>query len=262
MSKPNKKRHSITAFFPIYNDEATVELLANKTRAVLEELTDDWEIVFVDDCSPDRSGKIADRCAAEDPRIKVIHHNTNRGYGGALKSGFAAASKELIFYTDGDAQYDVNELRLLMAHIDEADMVNGYKIKRGDRFYRRLLGRIYHWTAKILFGLPIRDVDCDFRLMKRYIIDSIDLESDSGVICVEMMAKIVGCGYKIVEVPVHHYPRIAGESQFFRFGRIMRVLRGLFRQWVKLILLRGKTRYRERAAALRAAAVGMAQSQS
>ena len=248
---------SITAFFPIYNDEATVELLANKIAPVLDDLTGDWEIIFVDDCSPDRSGEIADRLAAEDPRIKVVHHEANRGYGGALRSGFAAATKDLIFYTDGDAQYDVEELPLLMQHIDGCDMVNGYKIKRGDPFYRKFIGRVYHLTTKILFGLPIRDVDCDFRLMRREILEVIELESDSGVICVEMMTKIVGSGFSIKEAPVHHYPRIAGESQFFRFGRIARVLRGLLYQWVKLILLRGKTQYREKAEpVLRVAAEG------
>ena len=238
---------SISAFFPIYNDEATVELLADKIKPVLDELTDDWEIIFVEDCSPDRCGEVADRLAAKDPRIKVVHHEVNRGYGGALRSGFAAATKDIIFYTDGDAQYDVQELRLLAEHIGQCDMVNGYKIKRGDPLYRKLIGRIYHWTVKILFGLPIRDVDCDFRLMRREIVETIELESNSGVICTEMMTKICGSGFHIIQVPVHHYPRIAGESQFFRFGRIFRVLRGLGYQWLKLILLRGKTRYRDKA---------------
>ncbi len=240
-------RPSITAFFPIYNDAPTVRLLADKIRPVLDRLTDDWEIIFVEDCSPDNCGEIADELAREDPRIKVIHHEVNKGYGGALRSGFAAATKDLIFYTDGDAQYDVEELPVLYELIHDCDMVNGYKIKRGDRLYRKIIGRIYHWTVKILFGLPIRDVDCDFRLIRREVIETIELESDSGVICPEMMTKICGSGFRIREAPVHHYPRIAGESQFFRFGRIFRTLRGLAYQWWKLIVLRGKTQYREKA---------------
>jgi len=224
----------------VYNDEPTVELLADRVREVVPKITDDWELIFVNDCSQDGTGAVADRLAAQDGRVKVIHHENNRGYGGALKSGFAATTKDFIFYTDGDAQYDVRELPLLVEHIDGVDMVNGYKIKRGDPFIRRIMGRVYHWTTKIMFGLPIRDVDCDFRLMRRRVIGSLELESDSGVICVEMMTKIAGAGFTIAEVPVHHYPRIAGESQFFRFGRIMKVLRGLTAQWWKLIVRRRK----------------------
>ncbi|MBM4044690.1 MAG: glycosyltransferase family 2 protein [Planctomycetes bacterium] len=236
--------YSISVFFPVYNDEATVEMLVTTVRGVLEGVTNDWEIILVDDCSPDRSGEIADRLAAADSRVRVIHHEANRGYGGALRSGFSACTKDLIFYTDGDGQYDVKELPLLLERIEEADVVNGWKIKRGDRFYRKFIGRIYHHTAKILFGLRMRDVDCDFRLMRRKVIDTIRLESNSGVICVEMMTKIFGSGFTVVEVPVHHYPRVAGQSQFFRFGRIMKVCRGLFGQWWKLIVRRGKYAYR------------------
>ena len=246
----DEPRPSISAFFPIYNDAPTVRLLADNIRPVLESLTDDWEVIFVEDCSPDNCGEIADELAAEDPRIKVVHHEVNRGYGGALRSGFAAATKDLIFYTDGDAQYDVEELPLLCERIHECDMVNGYKIKRGDALYRKLIGRVYHWTVKLAFGLPIRDVDCDFRLLRREIVETIELESSSGVICPEMMTKICGSGFHIIQVPVHHYERIAGESQFFRFGRILRTLRGLAAMWWKLIVLRGKTQYRDQAEAL------------
>jgi len=214
--------------------------MVERARVTLERLADDWEIILVEDCSPDNVGEIADALARDDPRIRVIHHDANRGYGGALRSGFAACRKELIFYTDGDAQYDPRELPLLLEHIDRADVVNGYKIERSDRLIRKVLGRIYHLTVKFLFGLPMRDVDCDFRLFRREVIDSIDLESNSGVICTEMMTKVFGSRFRVVEVPVHHYPRIAGESQFFRFGRIMRLLRGLAEQWFKLIFFEGK----------------------
>jgi len=234
------KALSLSVFFPLYNDAPTVEPLVRAAREVLEPRVEDWEIILVDDCSPDDSGAIADRLAAEDARICVVHHQRNRGYGGALKSGFAAARKSLVFYTDGDAQYDVGELPKLLAHIDHADVVNGYKITRGDRLYRKVIGQVYHWTVKTLFGLSVRDVDCDFRLIRKHVLDAIELESDSGVICAEMMTKIEGAGFKIIEVPVHHYPRIAGQSQFFRFGHIMRTLRGLMIQWFKLILLEGK----------------------
>jgi glycosyltransferase involved in cell wall biosynthesis len=238
--------HSVSAFFPLYNDAPSVELMVERARSTLDQVTDDWEIILVEDCSPDNAGELADRLAAADKRIRVIHHRRNLGYGGALRSGFAAATKDLIFYTDGDAQYDPREMPLLLRHMDHADVVNGYKIQRGDRLIRRVLGRVYHTAVKLLFGLPMRDVDCDFRLMRREVMDSIELESDSGVICAEMMTKIYGSGFRVIEAPVHHYPRLAGESQFFRFGRIVRTLRGLMEQWVKLILLEGKYYARRR----------------
>ncbi len=237
-------RQSISAFFPLYNDAPTVELIVSKTKEVLESLTHDWEIILVEDRSPDECGAIADRLASENGRIKAIHHERNMGYGGALKSGFAAVTKDLVFYTDGDAQYDVGELPLLLAQIDGCDMVNGYKITRGDRLHRKVLGAIYNVTAKFLFGLRLRDIDCDFRLMRRGVVESLDLESNSGVVCVEMMTKIEGAGFHVREVPVHHYPRVAGRSQFFRFGRILKLLRGLIGQWVKLILLGRKWKQR------------------
>lgn len=242
--------YSISVFFPLYNDAPSVEVMVDRAREALEKVAGDWEIILVEDCSPDNVGEIADRLAAEDGRIRVVHHETNRGYGGALRSGFAAARKELVFYTDGDAQYDPRELTLLLERIDEADVVNGYKIGRGDRLVRKVLGRVYHAAVKTLFRLPLRDVDCDFRLMRREVIDSIELESNSGVICAEMMTKICGAGFRIVEVPVHHYPRLAGKSQFFRPGRVFRLLRGLMVQWFKLMVLGGKRASRTKRARL------------
>ncbi len=235
-----KTRHSISVFFPLYNDAPSVGVMVARAVSVLEQCADDWEIILVEDCSPDNVGELADRLAKTDPRIRVIHHKTNRGYGGALRSGFAAARKDLIFYTDGDAQYDPRELSLLLPHIETADVVNGYKISRGDRMIRKVLGRIYHVTVKILFGLPLRDVDCDFRLFRREVFDCIELESDSGVICAEMMTKVIGAGFRVVQVPVHHYPRLAGESQFFKLNRVFQLACGVAKQWVKLILFEGK----------------------
>ena len=120
-----------------------------------------------------------------------MHHEQNRGYGGALRSGFAAATRELVFYTDGDAQYDPAEMAVLWRRFDDGvDLVNGYKISRSDPLHRIVIGRIYHHTVKLLFGLKVRDVDCDFRLMRRSIFDTVHLEKNSGVICLEMMKKI------------------------------------------------------------------------
>ena len=230
-------KESISVFFPLYNDEATVEKLVNDATSLLKTTADDYEVILVNDGSIDNTGEICNRLANENAKINVIHHEKNKGYGAALKAGFTNATKELVFYTDGDGQYDVKELSKLLPYIHEADVVTGYKIKRNDPFYRRILGRIYHWTARFLFCLRVKDIDCDFRLLRRSIFNNITLESDSGVICVEMMKKIQSAGYKIKEVPVHHYPRISGRSQFFRAKNILKVMAGLCKQWWKLVIL-------------------------
>src|SRR5262249_33586738 len=150
------------------------------------ELTSDFEVIVVNDGSSDATPAIIDELARTYPQVRAVHHPRNRGYGGALQTGFRSATKELIFYTDGDAQYDPAELRALWERMTtEADLVNGYKISRSDPVHRIVIGRAYHHIVKLLFGLTVRDVDCDFRLMRRRIFERINLEKTSGVICLE-----------------------------------------------------------------------------
>ncbi len=169
--------------------------------------------------------------------MKIVTHHVNRGYGGALRSGFAGASKEIIFYTDGDAQYDPSEMEALWPKMAPGvDLVNGFKISRSDPWHRIVIGRIYHHTVKTMFGLRVRDVDCDFRLMRRSIFDRVQLEKNSGVICLEMMKKIQDAGFTIVEVPVHHYHRAHGQSQFFNFRRVFRTGIDVMKLWFALVV--------------------------
>jgi hypothetical protein len=143
-----------------------------------------------------------------------------------------------VFYTDGDAQYDVKELRLLYeAFSDQVDLVNGWKRKRHDPWFRIVIGKIYQYLIKYSFRLQLKDVDCDFRLMRRAIFDQVTLESNSGVICVEMMKKIQDAGFRLTEVPVSHYHRLYGHSQFFNWRRLLRVARDLSILWVRLMVL-------------------------
>jgi glycosyltransferase involved in cell wall biosynthesis len=236
-------------FFPAYNDSGTIASLVIAARAAARTLTSDFEIIIVNDGSPDNTATIADALAAMYPEVRVVHHPVNRGYGGALKSGFAEAQKDLVFYTDGDAQYDPAEIvRLWPKLTDAVDLVNGYKISRSDPMHRIVIGRIYHHTVKLLFGLSVSDVDCDFRLMRRAIFDQVQLSRTSGVICVEMMKKIQDAGYRIVEVPVHHYHRAFGRSQFFNFRRLFKTAIDLGRLWVELVLV---GRHRRQATASR-----------
>jgi glycosyltransferase involved in cell wall biosynthesis len=156
-----------------------------------------------------------------------------------LQTGIRSATKELIFYTDGDAQYDPGELALLWPHLTpDADFVNGYKISRSDPLHRIIIGRLYHHIVAVMFGLRMRDVDCDFRLMRRSIFERVDLEKTSGVICLEMMKKVQDAGFRMVEVPVHHFHRAYGKSQFFNFRRIFKTGVDVMRLWFALVIRR------------------------
>ena len=228
----------LSIFFPAYNDAGTIASLVISARKTAQMLTSDFEIIVVNDGSADATPDIADELARTYPEVRVVHHPRNRGYGGALRSGFSTAQKELIFYTDGDAQYDPGELRALWPGMrEDVDLVNGYKISRSDPLHRIVIGRIYHYTVKLLFGLRVRDVDCDFRLLRRRIFDHVQLEHNSGVICLEMMKKIQDAGFQIAQVPVHHYHRTYGKSQFFNVRRLARTAVDVARLWVRLVIV-------------------------
>lgn len=227
----------ISVFFPAYNDGGTIASMVLSAILVLQSLTDDYEVIVVNDGSSDYTKDILDELEKRYEVVRVVHHEKNKGYGAALRTGFGTASKDFIFYTDGDAQYDVRDLPLLWEQMKDAvDLVQGYKISRSDPLHRVIIGRIYHWLAKLSFGLRLKDVDCDFRLMRRSIFDRVHLKSDSGVICVEMMKKIQDDGFKITEAPVRHYHRAYGRSQFFNVRRIFRVARDLLKLWWELRL--------------------------
>jgi glycosyltransferase involved in cell wall biosynthesis len=234
---------SISAFFPAYNDAGTIASMVVSTDATLRTLTDDYEIIVVNDASPDHTAQVLADLQPHYPHLRVVTHERNRGYGGALRSGFSSATKDLIFYTDGDAQYDPREVRLLFARMnDGVDVVQGYKIQRHDPVERIIIGRLYHHAVKTAFGLKLRDVDCDFRLIRRSMFDTVDIKSDSGVICVELMKKLQDAGARMVEVPVHHYHRVYGKSQFFNFKRVARVGWDLMGLWWQLVVRREQVR--------------------
>ncbi len=209
-------------------------------------MTDEYEIIVVQNGSTDNTVEVLDALDGQVPHLRVLKHREPLGYGGALRVGFASATKELIFYTDSDAQYDVRELPLLVAALTpDVDIVNGYKISRSDPLGRIVIGKLYHHAMKILFGFKIRDVDCDFRLIRRQVFDTVKLSSISGSICVEFVAKAQDHGFRFAEVPVHHYHRAYGKSQFFNFPRIWETMRQLLGLWWMLRVKR--THMKERA---------------
>ncbi|MGD2126359.1 MAG: glycosyltransferase family 2 protein [Desulfobacteraceae bacterium] len=232
-----KKLESITAFFPAFNDGATISSMVISVLITLPKVTDDYEVIVVNDGSKDYTGEMLEELARVYPQVRIVTHPKNNGYGAALRTGFTTAKKEWIFYTDGDAQYDPRELvALVQAVSPDSDVINGYKIARSDPLHRVIIGRLYHHIVRVLFGFKLRDVDCDCRLMRRKIFDKVKLRSTSGTICLEMVKKIQDAGYTFVEVPVHHYHRAHGKSQFFNFRRLLRTAVQLLWLWWELVV--------------------------
>jgi glycosyltransferase involved in cell wall biosynthesis len=231
--------NSISVFFPAYNDAPSLPSLIGKTFDVLRAGATDYEVIVVNDGSFDDTGKVLAALERQyAPHMRVITHEKNRGYGGALRSGFAAVTKELVFYTDGDGQYDVGELPKLLAAMQPGiGLVNGYKLERSDPWHRICIGNVYNAFARTLFGIRLRDVDCDFRLIRRSLLERIGLESTSGTICVELVRKLeLHC--QVAEVGVHHYARLHGRSQFFRVRSLAITLGQLMKLWLQLVALR------------------------
>lgn len=227
----------ISVFFPAFNDEKTIGPLVSQALTLLPRVTDDYEVLVINDGSRDSTQEVLQELARGSNHVKLIRHERNIGYGAALRSGFSHSTKELIFYTDGDGQYDVRELStLLNLMTGDCDVVNGYKISRSDATYRKIAGAVYNLLARLMFRLPIRDVDCDFRLIKRSAIRSIDLTSSGGAICVELIYKLRKRGCVFAETPVHHYPRAHGSSQFFTLRHVSRATRDFCTLWLRLVV--------------------------
>src|SRR3954471_21529841 len=217
---------SISAVFPAYNDAESLPALLARAFHVLPLLTADYEVIVVNDGSHDDTGLVlaglAHRYA---PHLKIITHQTNRGYGAALRTGFTDCTKDAVFYTDGDGQYDVCELKQLWKRWQpDIELVNGYKLRRADGWRRAAVGSIYNWVVRRVFKLRVRDVDCDFRLIRRDALARIQLRSDTGSICVELVKRLQNLGCRFAEVGVHHYPRQHGHSQFFRLKPILNTI--------------------------------------
>ena len=236
-NKTYQQLTGISAVFPAFNDGGTIPSMVLTALIALREVTDNYEIIVTNDGSSDYTREILDELALRYPELHVIHHEQNQGYGGALRSGFSAATKEWIFYTDGDAQYNPLELtKLVDALHDGIDVVNGYKIERHDPLLRKIIGRLYHHIMRLMFGFKLRDVDCDFRLIRRSLFDQIELESRSGSICLEMVKKFQDKGFVFAEVPVHHFHRSYGKSQFFNFKRVWRTFVQVSMLWWELVI--------------------------
>lgn len=232
------KLPSISVFFPCYNDSKTIGSLVESAFGVLQNLTNNYEVIVVDDGSKDESRTVLKVLAKKYKKLKLVFHKKNKGYGGALKSGFAESEKDLVFYTDGDGQYDVSELPLLYSLMTpDVNFVNGIKMRRSDAPHRVFFGNLHKFANRWLFWLPIYDVDCDFRLIRRGIIKSIKLDSNSGSICIELVKKAERAGAVFRQVSVHHYDRKYGQSQFFKLPKIIATYIDIATLWIKLMVV-------------------------
>ncbi len=219
---------SLTVFFPCWNEQEAIEPLTRKAVEVLQSIDADYEVIVVNDGSADQTGPIADRLAAENPHIRVVHHPTNRGYGAALQSGFRAARKDLVFYTDGDGQFDLEELPPLVELMDRFDIVSCYRINRQDGPLRKL--NAFCWTRLVgfLFGLSLKDIDCAFKLYKRSVFDGMEMLSSGALIDTEILARAVRKGCRITQAGVRHYPRLAGRATGANPKVILKAFKELF----------------------------------
>jgi glycosyltransferase involved in cell wall biosynthesis len=215
-------------FFPCYNEQDNIERVVQRATEVLDGLGRDYEVIIVDDGSGDQTGRTADSLAAANNRVRVVHHPRNSGYGAALQSGFRSATKELVFFTDGDGQFDIGEMPALLPLMEECDIVCGYRLNRNDPVIRKINGWLWTKLVCLLFGMHIRDIDCAFKLFRREVFDHIKMSSSGALISAEILARATRRGYRITQAGVHHYPRTAGSQTGAKLKVIIRAFKELF----------------------------------
>jgi len=219
---------SLTVFFPCYNEEANVERTTLAALKACRRITSDLEVIIVNDGSRDRTGELADALARQHPEVRAVHNHPNLGYGGALQRGFREARKEWVFYTDGDGQFDFEEIDKLLPLLDRYDIVSAYRVDRKDPFLRKMNAACWTALVNVLFRLWLRDIDCAFKLYPRRLFDEIEMKSMGALIDTEILARAKRLGYRIGQIGVHHFPRTAGSQTGANLRVILRAFRELF----------------------------------
>ncbi len=220
---------SLSVGLPAYNEAENIGPMVHMVRDKVGPLVDDLEVIVVDDGSSDGTATVVRSLAAEDPRVRLIQHEVNKGYGAAVRTALWSASKELVLLTDADRQFDIGEVSHFLPRLAEADLVIGYRYARSDPWHRRLFGNGWSWLVNLLFGYTARDVDCAFKLFRREILDKIEVRSGGAMFSAEFLVRAKHAGYRIVEEPVSHYPRVAGSQTGARPAVILRAFRELFK---------------------------------
>lgn len=232
------KKVGVSIFFPCYNDRETIGGLVQTAILTIKKFTTKYEIIVVDDGSTDGSRELLKKLTKKIPSLKLVFHNDNKGYGTALMTGFKTARYEWVFYTDGDGQYDVSELSMLLSLVGtNVDFINGIKMSRNDPTYRIVLGNLYSFFTRWLFWVPIFDIDCDFRLIRKRVLKKVSLKCSSGAICIELVKKAQIAGADFRQVSVRHLERKSGMSQFFKVERILQTFWELLLLWVNLMII-------------------------
>jgi glycosyltransferase involved in cell wall biosynthesis len=225
---------AISLFFPMYNEEANVERSVLAAVEALSKVAGDFEVIVVDDGSRDRTAAVAERLRAAEPRVRLVRHPANQGYGAAVRSGIAAARFPLVFFTDGDNQFDLRELPRVVEAIEGADVVAGYRQVRRDPWHRRLNAALFNGVVRRLFAVPVRDVNCAFKLFRREVLEGLALTSRGALINVEILTRARRRGARVREVGVTHYPRLAGSQTGARPKVVLRAFVELVRLWREL----------------------------
>lgn len=224
----------LSIVLPAFNEEANIMTAIERARSVAQKIAGEFEIVVVDDGSSDRTAAIVSTAAEQDPRVRLVSHADNRGYGEALRSGFESAKLDLVFFTDADNQFDMEELANFMPLIERVDVVAGYRIARQDPLMRRFFAKGWNILVRSLFYVPVRDIDCAFKLFRREVFDRIDLESIGAMVNTELMVKLARSGASVVEIGVTHLPRTAGRPSGADPRVIARAFRELWRMHKRL----------------------------
>jgi len=224
-------KESISFVFPMYNEKDNIEEMIFRTLAVAPELCDDYEIVVVDDASTDGSGEMVDRISEKHPRVRCVHHPRNRKLGGALRTGFAAATKELVLYTDSDLPIDMNDIKLVLPYMEQADLLIGYRLVRTEGLRRRVISKAYNSLIRRAFGLKVRDVNFAFKVLRRRVVEAIELHSEGSFIDAEIILEALREGFRVREVGMMFYQRTAGKSSLAGAGVILKIVQEMWEYW-------------------------------
>lgn len=235
-------KDGISFFFPAYNEEGNLEPMVRAALETLPRFAENFEVIIVDDGSRDGTAREGEALAAGHPHVRYIRHPVNRGYGEAVRTGLTQSTRDLVFYTDGDRQFDVGELALLLEHLPGSDIVAGYRLRRADPWHRLFIAWTYNRVLRLLFGLRLRDVDCAFKLLRRQVIQEVSPGSGGAFFSAELILRARHRGFRVTEVGVTHYPRALGRAK----GATPAVILRTFREMFALRLALGSERRRQR----------------